>query len=104
MSQLGQYHAEPNDTSAPGILPRRTVASSQGPAVDIPALQAVSRVLQEQSSKDAMAVPDLSELLSIREYGIVSWKACAHAFRDVQLAEALRRPIVCYRMITARHS
>lgn len=36
------------------------------PAVDMPSLQSASRVLEEQLVKDAQAVPELGDMLTIR--------------------------------------
>ncbi len=37
------------------------------PTLDLPALQSASRVIQEQLVKDAQAVPELGDMLTIRE-------------------------------------
>lgn len=39
------------------------VASKPAPVLDLPALQAASRVLQEQLVKDSQAVPDLGDMI-----------------------------------------
>lgn len=38
------------------------------PAVDLPALQSAGRVLHDQLVKDAQAVPELGDMLTIRAY------------------------------------
>jgi nuclear pore complex protein Nup155 len=45
---------------------RQLAAPAPAPVVDLAALQSASNALQEQLSKDAQAVPDLGEMLTIR--------------------------------------
>lgn len=51
--------------------PRQVAATAPALVVDLAALQAASSALQEQLSKDAQAVPDLGEMLTIRAYGYI---------------------------------
>lgn len=46
--------------------------SKPPPVLDLPALQAASRVLHEQIAKDAQIVPDLGDMLTIRTFIIRS--------------------------------
>ena len=57
--------------------------------LDLPALQAASRVLQDQFVKDAQIIPDLGELLSIRK--------SVRLLLEPEKAHLLHswRPIVC---------
>lgn len=43
-------------------------ASKPAPTVDLPSLQSASRVLQDQLVKDAQAVPELGDMLTIRVF------------------------------------
>ena len=42
------------------------VAPKPVPALDLPALQTASRVLQDELNKDTQSVPDLNDLVTVR--------------------------------------
>jgi hypothetical protein len=54
-------------TGAGTLAIRATPTPAPAPVVDLVALQAASRVLQEQHNKDATIIPDLGDMLTIRE-------------------------------------
>ena len=47
---------------------QRAPAAPKPATLDLPALQAASRVLQDQFAKDVQAVPDLTEVFNTRAY------------------------------------
>ena len=74
--------------------------------LDLPALQAASRVLQEQLAKDAQTVPDLGDMLTIRTFfvflSINSWRVI-NPFLRPQLASSLQLHTRFSRMTTVSH-
>ena len=55
-------------SSTNGVAGLAQASPSQGPSLDLPALQTASRVLQEQYVKDAQIVPELGDMLTIRAF------------------------------------
>jgi hypothetical protein len=89
-----------------GTLAIRTAPTpAPAPVVDLVALQAASRVLQEQHNKDATIIPDLGDMLTIRESWCIYRLAsqCLNLLLS-QLGAPRLAAIAYFRMITGSHS
>lgn len=69
MLQSRHPHSAPHAFSSIGLRSGRpSTTPAPTPLVDLSALQAASRTLHDLSSKDAVAVPDLGDLITLRVY------------------------------------
>ena len=65
---LGGFQSKMDATAWNAGSSQRAPVAPKPATLDLPALQAASRVLQDQFVKDAQIIPDLGELLSIRKF------------------------------------
>jgi hypothetical protein len=65
---MASLHSFNHASSLAGALVLKPQSVSEpAPVLDLPALQTASTILQDKLNKDASAVPDLGEMLTIRE-------------------------------------